>query len=81
MSQLQTIIATLEDARYSHKNIYPLYLDFKMPFGSIDHAKFFAIMEALGYPIEAIPLIVDIYTTCIIPFHKTNPHSSKNHPR
>lgn len=30
-------------------NIYILYIDFTNAFGSIDHARFLAIMENLGY--------------------------------
>ena len=29
--QLQTIIAALEDARFTNQDIYILYIDFKMP--------------------------------------------------
>ena len=59
--QLQTIIAALEDARFTNQDIYILYIDFKNAFGSIDHARLLAIMKDLGYPLDAVALIGNIY--------------------
>jgi hypothetical protein len=36
--QLQTLIAALEDSRFTQQDIYLLYIDFKNAFRSIDHA-------------------------------------------
>ena len=60
--QLQTIIATLEDARLTTKDIYLTYIDFRNAFGSIDHARLLAIMEDLGYPLDAVEIVGNIYT-------------------
>ena len=76
--QLQTIIAALEDARFTNQDIYVLYIDLKNAFGSIDHARLLAIMKDLGYPHDAVALIGNIYsqsTTTFIGEHfgKTEP--------
>ena len=60
--QLQLLIAALEDARFTNQDIYILYIDLKNAFGSIDHARFLAIMKDLGYPTDAINLIGNIYS-------------------
>jgi hypothetical protein len=60
--QIQTIIATLEDARFTPQDIYLLYIDFTNAFGSIDHARLLAIMLDLGYPTDAVKLIGNIYS-------------------
>ena len=60
--QLQTIIAALEDARFTNQDIYVLYIDFKNAFGSIDHARLLAIMKVLGYPHDAVTLVGNIYS-------------------
>ena len=59
--QLQTIIVALEDARFINQDIYILYIDFKNVFGSIDHARLLATMKDLGYPLDAMALIGNIY--------------------
>jgi hypothetical protein len=60
--QLQTLIAALEDSKFTQQDIYLLYIDFKNAFGSIDHARLLAIMADLGYPQDAINLISNIYS-------------------
>ena len=59
--QIQLVIATLEDAKFSKQDIYLLYIDFINAFGSIDHARLLAIMADLGYPKDAITIIRNIY--------------------
>ena len=59
--QLQLFIAALEDARFINQNIYLLYIDFKNTFGSLDHARLLAIIKDLGYLIDAVTLIGNIY--------------------
>ena len=59
--QIQMILASLEDARLTNKDIYITYIDFKNAFGSIDHARLLALMEDLGYPTDAIEIIGNIY--------------------
>ena len=76
--QLQTLISTLENVRFTNQDIYILYIDFKNAFGSIDHARLLPIMKDLGYPQDAIALIGNIYsqfTTTYIReyFGKTQP--------
>jgi hypothetical protein len=76
--QIQTLLAALEDAKFTTQDIYLLYIDFTNAFGSIDHARLLAIMTDLGYPLDAITLIgsiySDSYTTITGPyFGKTKP--------
>ena len=59
--QIQTIIGALEDARLTNKDIYLTYIDFKNAFGSIDHARLLAIMADLGYPLDAVKIVGNIY--------------------
>ena len=60
--QLQLLIAALEDAIFTNQDIYIIYIDFKNAFGSIDHARLLAIMKDLGFPIDVINLIGNIYS-------------------
>jgi hypothetical protein len=78
LRQLQTLIATLEDSRFTQQDIYLLYIDFKNAFGSIDHARLLAIMADLGYPQDAINLIGNIYSNSSTRFFGT--HFGKTKP-
>ena len=60
--QLQLLIATLEDARFIKQGIYILYIDFKNAFGSLDYARFLAVINDLGYLENAVTLIGNIYS-------------------
>ena len=60
--QLQLLIVALEDAQFINQDIYLLYIDFKNAFGSIDLARLLAIMKDLGYPIDAVKLVRNIYS-------------------
>ena len=55
------ILASLEDASLTNKDIYITYIDFQNAFGSIDHARLLALMEDFGYPTDAIEIIGNIY--------------------
>ena len=59
--QIHMILASLEDASLTNKDIYITYIDFKNAFGSIDHARLLSLMEDLGYPTDAIEIISNIY--------------------
>ena len=60
--QLQLLIATLENAKFTKQNIYIIYVDFKYAFVSIDHARLLAIMKDFGYPTDVVNLILNIYS-------------------
>ena len=60
-TRFQLLIAELEDAQFTNKDIYLLYIDFNT-FGSIDHAQLLAIMKDLGYSENAITLVSNIYS-------------------
>ena len=66
--QIQTIIATLENACLTNNDIYITYIDFRNAFGSIDHARLLALMKDLGYPRDAVELIGNIYTNSTTSF-------------
>ena len=56
-------IVALEDARLTNKDIYLLsYIDSRIAFGIIDHARLLALVEDLGYPRDVVELIGNIYT-------------------
>ena len=55
------IIAALEDAKLTNKDIYLTYIDLRNAFGSIDHARLLALMEDVGYPLDAVKIIKNIY--------------------
>ena len=77
LRQIQTIIATLEDAKLTTNDIYLTYIDFRNAFGSIDHARLLAIMKDLGYPLDAVEIVGNIYTDSTISF--TGSHFKPHH--
>ena len=50
----------LKDAKLTTQDIYLTYIDFRNAFGSIDHARLLALMEDLGYPLDAIEIVGNI---------------------
>ena len=65
----------LEDARFTNQDIYISYIDLKNAFGSIDHARLLVIMQDLGYPLDAVALIGNIYAQSTTTF--TGEHFGK----
>jgi hypothetical protein len=76
--QIQTLIAALEDARFTTQDIYLLFIDFTNAFGSIDHTRLLAIMSDLGYPKDAITLVGSIYSQSHTTF--TSPYFGQTKP-
>ena len=66
--QIQMIIATFEDAKLTNIDVYLIYIDFYNAFGSIDHVRLLVLMNDLGYSIDAIEIVGNIY--------KIQPHPS-----
>ena len=66
--QIQMIIATFEDAKLINIDVYLIYIDFYNAFGSIDHVRLLVLMNDLGYSIDAIEIVGNIY--------KIQPHPS-----
>jgi len=60
--QLQLLTRTIEDAKSSRRNLFLLKVDFSSAFKSIDHTRLFAVMRKLGYPEDAVKVVVDLYT-------------------
>jgi hypothetical protein len=56
------IIAALEDAKLTNKDIYLTYIDFRNAFGFIDHARLLALIEDMDYPTDAVEIVGNIYT-------------------
>ena len=52
----------LSDAKISNNDIYMLYVDFSSAFNTADHDKQLCIMPDLGFTIDAIQAIRDLYT-------------------
>jgi hypothetical protein len=57
MSQVQTLIMALEDARDTAQDVYMLQVDFSNAFNMIDHDKLLAVMWDLGFPTDAIDVV------------------------
>lgn len=66
---IQAIIATLEGAKFTNKDIYITYVDLENDYSSIDHSSLLPIMEDLGYPLDTIELVGNIYSESTTSFH------------
>lgn len=66
--QLQAIVAAFENSKFTNKNNFITYIDFKHAFNSIDHTRLLAIVQELGYPKDAIKLIGNIYSNSTTPY-------------
>jgi len=76
MRQLHTLVKVLSDAKLSEQNLFMLYIDFSSAFNTIDHDKLLQIMYDLGFPTDAINVIVYLYTNATtqvkLPMGKTD---------
>ena len=82
--QIQAITVVLEDAKFTNKDIFLTYIDFKNAFGSINQPRLFVIMEDIGYPPNVIELVGNIYAESTPSFrgtHFTPPHPYKSRIR
>jgi hypothetical protein len=59
--QLQNIIMALEDAKLFKQDVYALIVDFTSAFNTTDHDRMFWIMYDLGFPIEAVDTVKNLY--------------------
>ena len=60
--QLQMLVAALEDARLTGKDIFALYIDFSSAFNMVDYGKLFRIMLDLGFLAHYVRAVVGIYS-------------------
>ena len=60
-NQIHRLSKAMEDALTTDNNIHVLYVDFVDAFGSVDHARLHAILEAMGIPTDAVNIIRDLY--------------------
>lgn len=51
---------------FSNILVFNAYIDFQNAFGSIDHARLLSIMEDLGFPVDAIELISNMYVDSML---------------
>ena len=59
--QLQRMIFAIEDAFHFKQDLYAMYIDFTSAFNTIDHAKLRQIMLDLGFPLDAVDVVSDLY--------------------
>ena len=52
----------MSDAKICRKVLYLMYIDFGSAFNTTDHDKSLQVMYDLGFPINAIDVIADLYT-------------------
>ena len=55
------MVGALSDAKTTQQNIYLLYVDFTSAFNTIGHDKLLCIMYDLGFPLEAVNKVRDLY--------------------
>jgi hypothetical protein len=55
----------LEDAQQTKQDLYLMMVDFSEAFDSIDHDHLLAILYGLGYPVDAIEIIKNLYTGAV----------------
>lgn len=60
--QLTNYLHVIEDAALAGSNLYVLYVDFSSAFNMVDHDKLLMIMYDLGFPVDAIEIVKNIYT-------------------
>ena len=60
--QLLMMQNVLSDAKIFGNDIYLMYVDFSSAFNTIDHDKLLIIMHDLGFPIDCIEAVKDLYT-------------------
>ena len=74
--QLQYLKLVLEDAKLHKHDLNVSLLDIKSAFDTVDHHRLFAVLQALGIPMDAVRLIQDLYinaTTSISTNHGQTP--------
>ncbi len=60
--QMQNALNIISDAKLTGRDLWMLYVDFSSAFNTIDHDKLLQIMYDLGFPIDSIHVIQDLYT-------------------
>jgi hypothetical protein len=58
---MQRLTFAVEDARHFHQDLYVMYLDLTSAFNTVDHAKLCRIMADLGFPLDAVDIIANLY--------------------
>ena len=75
--QLLMMQNVLSDAKLFGEDIYLMYVDFSSAFNTIDHDKLLIIMYDLGFPVDCIEAVKNLYqdaeTTFLLPCGETGP--------
>ena len=75
--QLLMMQNILSDAKLFGEDIYLMYVDFSSAFNTIDHDKLLIIMYDLGFPVDCIEAVKNLYqdaeTTFLLPCGETGP--------
>ena len=62
--QLQRMVSVVCDASSGKSDLFALYIDFHNAFNTVDHHLLFRIMADLGFPVDAVAVIRDLWTGC-----------------
>ena len=60
--QLQNMVNALSDAKLTNKDIFLTNIDFSLAFNTISHDKLLQIMFDLGFPLEVIYVVRNLYS-------------------
>lgn len=71
---LQRLVNLIEDSSLHSQNLYVLFVDFSSAFNTILHDRLFTIMQALGFPADAVAIVRAMYsvtTTSVVVSRRT----------
>jgi hypothetical protein len=60
--QLSNVLNALEDAAHTSQDVYMLYVDFSSAFNTLDHDKLLRIMWRMGFPMDVLLVVRNIYS-------------------
>ena len=61
VSQIQTVRAALTDAKLFKRDVFYLFVDFSSASNNINHDRLLTTMHDLGFPVDCIEVIKDLY--------------------
>ena len=62
--QLQRLVSAICDAQNSQSDLFVLYIDFSNAFNTVNHPLLFRIMTDLGFPMDAVAVVRELWTGC-----------------
>eukprot|EP00882_Tetradesmus_deserticola_P013816 GHRQ01014673.1.p1 GENE.GHRQ01014673.1~~GHRQ01014673.1.p1 ORF type:complete len:453 (-),score=51.05 GHRQ01014673.1:440-1798(-) len=60
--QVENLVMALEDAMLEKQDIHLLQVDFSEAFDTVDHQKITHVLLALGFPVDAVRVVTNLYT-------------------